>query len=104
MCTIFKVFIELVTILLLFNVLVFWPRRVWDLCSPTRDGTCQPLPWKVKAQPPDHQGRPHFNHFKLQFQWQEGLLTYCATILAICFQVFFFFFSVGIQRGKMLTF
>ena len=34
MWTIFKVFIEFVTILLLFYVLVFWPRGMWDLSSP----------------------------------------------------------------------
>ena len=33
----FKVFIEFVTILLLFYVLVFWPRGMWDLSSPNRD-------------------------------------------------------------------
>ena len=37
MWTIFKVFIEFVTILLLFHVLVFWPRGMWDLSSLTRD-------------------------------------------------------------------
>ena len=37
MCTIFKVFTEFVTILLLFYVLVFWPQGMWDLSSPTRD-------------------------------------------------------------------
>ena len=42
MRTIFKVFIELVTILLLFYVLVFWPWGTWDLNSPTRDWTCTP--------------------------------------------------------------
>ena len=35
--TIFKVFIEFVTVLLLFSVLVFWPRGMWDFSSPTRD-------------------------------------------------------------------
>ena len=35
----FKVFIEFVTVLLLFYVLVFWQRGVWDLSSPTRDRT-----------------------------------------------------------------
>ena len=30
MWTIFKLFIEFVTILLLFHVLVFWPRGMWD--------------------------------------------------------------------------
>ena len=37
MCTIIKVFIEFVTILLLIYVLVFWPRAMWDLSSPIRD-------------------------------------------------------------------
>ena len=39
---IFKVFIESVTILFLFYVLVLWPRNMWDLSSPTRNGTCTP--------------------------------------------------------------
>ena len=42
MWTIFKVFIECVTILLLFYILVFWPRGMWYLCYPTRDGTLTP--------------------------------------------------------------
>ena len=37
MWTIFKVFIEFVTILLLLYVLVFWLRGTWDLSSPARD-------------------------------------------------------------------
>ena len=37
MWAIFKDFIEFVTVLLLFHVLVFWPRGMWDLSSPTRD-------------------------------------------------------------------
>ena len=40
MWTIFKVFIDFVTILLLVYVfwfLVFWPRGMWDLSSQTRD-------------------------------------------------------------------
>ena len=40
----FKVIIEFVTILLLFYVLVLWPRGMWDLSSPTRDQTCTPPP------------------------------------------------------------
>ena len=40
--TIFKVFTEFITILLLFYVLVFWLRGLWDLQSPTRDGTHAP--------------------------------------------------------------
>ena len=43
MWTIFKVFIEFVTILLLFYVLVFWQRGMWDLSSPTRDQTRIPF-------------------------------------------------------------
>ena len=35
----FRVFIEFVTRLLLFYVLVFWPWGMWDLSSPPRDGT-----------------------------------------------------------------
>ena len=42
MWIIFKVFIEFVTILLLFSVLVFWPRGMWDLSSLTRDRTHSP--------------------------------------------------------------
>ena len=37
-----KVCIEFVTILLLFYVLVLWPRGMWYLSSPTRDRTCTP--------------------------------------------------------------
>ena len=40
--TIFKVFTEFVTILLLFYVLSFWLRGMWDLISPNRDRTCTP--------------------------------------------------------------
>ena len=39
MWTIFKVFIEFVTILLLFYILVFWPQVMWDLRSLTTDQT-----------------------------------------------------------------
>ena len=35
--TSFKIFIEFVTMLLLFYVLVFWPRGMGDVSSPTRD-------------------------------------------------------------------
>ena len=38
----FKVFIEFVTILLLFYVLVFWLQGMWDLSFPTRDQTRTP--------------------------------------------------------------
>ena len=39
MWTIFKVFIEFVTTLLLFCVLVSWPQAMWDLSFPTRGWT-----------------------------------------------------------------
>ena len=42
MWTIFKVFIEFVTISLLFYVLGFWPWGMWDLSSLARDWTCIP--------------------------------------------------------------
>ena len=35
----FKVLIECITILLLFYVLFFWPRGIWDLSSLIRDLT-----------------------------------------------------------------
>ena len=37
MWTILKVFVEFVTILLLFYILVFWLQGTWDLSFPTRD-------------------------------------------------------------------
>ena len=40
--TIFKVFIEFVTILLLFYILVFGSCSMWDLSFPTSDQTCTP--------------------------------------------------------------
>ena len=56
MWIIFKVFIELVTILLLgFGVLGYKARGI--LLNQGSDP--YPLHWKVKSQPPDHQGSPH---------------------------------------------
>ena len=59
-CGQFLVFIEFVTALLLFNVLAFWPRGMWDLSSPTRDWTCSPCfgrgncnHWTAKEVPRD---------------------------------------------------
>ena len=44
--------------MLLFYVLVFWPRGMWDLSSPTRDQTCTPFigkwnlnHWTIKEVP-----------------------------------------------------
>ena len=42
MWTILKVFIEFMTILLLFYVLFFWPQGMWDLSSSTGDQTALP--------------------------------------------------------------
>ena len=60
MWTTFKVFIEFVTILLpVFHVLVFWPRGMWDLSSPTGDRTRTPCTgrrrlnhWTAREVPP----------------------------------------------------
>ena len=61
MWTIFKVFIDSVTILLLFYVLVFWPPGMWDLSSPTRDRTRTPCTgrgslnhWAAREVPTRH--------------------------------------------------
>ena len=54
----FKVFIEFVTILLLFYVLVFWLRGMWDPSCPTRELTHTPCirrrslnPWTAREVP-----------------------------------------------------
>ena len=59
MWIIFKVFIEFVTISLLLYVLVFWPRGMWALSSPTRDQTRIPCigrqslnHWTAREVPP----------------------------------------------------
>ena len=44
-----KVFIESVTTILLFCVLVFWTQGMWDLSFLTRDGTCNSLHRKEKT-------------------------------------------------------
>ena len=51
MWTIFNVFIEFVTMLLLFFVLIVWPRGMWDLSSLTRDRTLTPC---IGRQSLDH--------------------------------------------------
>ena len=58
---IFKVFIELVTILLLFYVLGFWPRGMWDLSSRTKDGTAPPaLEGDILTTGPPVKSSQHF--------------------------------------------
>ena len=49
--TIFKVFIESVTILLLFYVSVFWLQGMWDLSSLTRDHTHTPCIGRQSLNP-----------------------------------------------------
>ena len=49
MGTIFKVFIEFVTILLPFYVLVFWPRGMWDLKLLDQGSNPHSLHWQVKS-------------------------------------------------------
>lgn len=48
--TIFKVSIEFFRILLMFYILVFWWRGMWDLSSQTRNQTCAPCNggWSLK--------------------------------------------------------
>ena len=52
MWTIFKVFIEFVTISLLFYVLDFWPWGMWDLSSLTRDLTLTHCIGRGSLKPP----------------------------------------------------
>ena len=68
--TIFKVFIEFVTILLLFYVLIFWPRGMWDLSSPTRDRTPTPCT-----------GRQSLNHWTAREVPATGVLYLCSSRL-----------------------
>ena len=56
MWMIFKVFIELVTVLLLFNVLVFLAKSHMGSWLPNQGSNPHPLFWKVKSEPLDRQG------------------------------------------------
>ena len=51
MWTIFKVFIEFVTILFRLYILVFWPPAMWDLNSGSEDQRLNwhPVHWKSKS-------------------------------------------------------
>ena len=61
MWTILKVFIEFVTILLLFYVLVSWLQGMCDLNSLTRDWTyTHPLYWKESLNHRTNRGIPDF--------------------------------------------
>ena len=63
MWTIFKVFTELITILFLLYILVFWPEGMWDLMPPTRDWTCAPCNgrWSLTNRPPRKSLHPLFD-------------------------------------------
>ena len=66
--TIFKAFIEFVTILPLFSVLVSWPRGMCDLSSPTRDWTHTPcIGGEVLTT-----GLPGKSHTSITFSWDKG--------------------------------
>ena len=63
MWTIFKVFIEFVTTLPLFYVLVFLaPRHVGSQLL-NQESNLHPLHWKAKSQQLDHQGSPYVSFF-----------------------------------------
>ena len=49
MCTIFKVFIEFVTILLLFFMFWFFGREACGILAPDQGLNPQPLHWKVNS-------------------------------------------------------
>lgn len=49
----------LITELLLFYVLFFWPWGLWDLCSLTKDWS-HPLHWEVKFKTQDCQETPQY--------------------------------------------
>ena len=61
MRTIFKVFIEFVTILFLFYVLVFLAMRHVGSHFPDQGLNPCPLLWKVKSSPLDHEGSSQEN-------------------------------------------
>ena len=54
----FLIFIEFVTILLLFYVMSSWPQGPWDLSSGTGDQTHYPLHWEAKSKSLNFQGSP----------------------------------------------
>ena len=85
MWTIFKVFIECITILFLFYVLVFWLRSMWDLSFPTRDWTCTPYVGKQSLKPLDHQGDPSFWALRqVECSRVGGMSIWVQSTLGIC--------------------
>ena len=62
MWTIFKAFIEFVTILLLLYVLVFWTGDMWDLAT-DQGSNQQSLHWKQKSNHSTTREVPWLLHF-----------------------------------------
>ena len=71
MWTIFKVFVEFVTALLLFRVLVFWPRGMWGLSSPPRIEHAPPaLEGEVLTTGPAGKSQDNGSYKGGPFRWQ----------------------------------
>ena len=62
-------FIEFVTILLLFYVLFFWPRGMWDLKLPDQKSNLHPLHWQAKSIGPVQFPGPSGNSLSLSLWW-----------------------------------
>ena len=84
----FKLFIDFVTVLFLFYVLVSWLRGMWDLSSLTRDQTCTPCHWEAQSYPLDHEGSPFICSFLKDyvsvlcfhlFKWKMMMVTAMTT-------------------------
>ena len=76
-----KIFIEFVTVLLLFYVLVFWPQGMWDLSSPIRDRTRTPC---IERQSFNHwtaREVPKNKYLKLVETALKSLLPFLSTCL-----------------------
>ena len=71
MWTIFKVFIEFVTILLLF-CFASWPRGTWDLSSLTRGGTCTPCIGRRSLNHWTTREVPHTSSLIQETEWGGG--------------------------------
>ena len=119
----FKVFIEFVTILLLFYVLVFWPRGIWDLSSrpgieptppalegevlttglPGKSLSLQFYGWKLKCLPRDAKGISHLGMSSLLTPGFRKhvcslLCSWCGIVLTYCcFKAFVLCLWTGIQ-------
>ena len=64
MWTIFKVFIEFVTILLLFYVFSFFGCEACGILAPQPGMEPAPSHWEAKSEPLDHQGSPRRGFFR----------------------------------------